>query len=45
MGYTDEPKIETMASLSANYLVNTMSDSSFHGWHALAENAPWAEAL
>jgi GNAT superfamily N-acetyltransferase len=34
MGYTDEPKLEAMASLSASYLANAMSDDSFHAWLA-----------
>jgi len=34
MGYTDEATLEAMASLSASYLANAMSDGSFHAWLA-----------
>jgi GNAT superfamily N-acetyltransferase len=46
MGYTDEPKIEAMASLSANYLAKAMSDGSFHAWLAYSgEHAVGGGAL
>jgi GNAT superfamily N-acetyltransferase len=34
MGYTDEPKLDAMASLSASYLAKAMSDGAFHAWLA-----------
>ena len=43
--YTDERKLEAMASLSASYFVDTASDGWFHGWlahsgeHAVGEGA------
>ncbi len=46
MGYTDERKLEAMASLSASYLAKAMSDSSFHAWLAYSgERAVGGSAL